>query len=117
MKKLLGVVAATLLAISGAAVSARAQDNGGYQGQDQNQPGVARVSLIHGDVSVQRGDSGDVVTATLNTPLVAGDRVMTGNGSRAEIQLDYATVIRLDENSSVKIADLTRTHIQLQVAQ
>src|SRR5690348_8335216 len=117
MKRLLGILAAALLATMGATVTTQAQDNGQYQGQDQDQPGVARVSLIHGDVSVQRGDSGDVVTATLNTPLVAGDRVMTGNGSRAEVQLDYANVVRLDENSSIKITDLSRTHIQLQVAQ
>ncbi len=84
---------------------------------DQPTPGVARISLIHGDVATQRGDSGDVVAASLNTPVVEGDNVTSGARSRAEVQLDYANVIRLDQNSSVKVAGLTRTHIQIQLAQ
>src|SRR5690348_9239316 len=51
----------------------------------QVQPGVGRVSLINGDVTMQRGDSGDWVNARLNTPLVPGDKVATGHDSRAEI--------------------------------
>jgi hypothetical protein len=31
--------------------------------------GVARVSLLNGDVSVRRGDSGEIVAAGLNAPL------------------------------------------------
>src|SRR5882762_10179092 len=55
----------------------------------QKETGVARISLIHGDVSTQRGDSGDWGSATLNQPVVPGDRVSTNDKSRAEIQLDY----------------------------
>lgn len=83
----------------------------------QAQPGVARVSFIHGSVSIQRGDSGDWVAATLNTPVESGDRISTGDGSRAEIELDYANMIRLDQNSTVKITDFTRGHIQVQVGE
>jgi len=79
------------------------------------QPGVARVSLVHGDVNMQRGDSGDWVAASINTPVVAGDHVSTGPRSRTEVQLDYANILRLADNSEVKIADLTRTHIQPQL--
>ena len=79
------------------------------------QPGVARVSLIHGDVTTQRGDSGDWVNATLNTPLTAGDKVATGPDSRAEIQLDYANVLRLADNANATVADLTRDRIQVQL--
>jgi len=85
------------------------------QGQ-QVEPGVARISLTHGDVSTQRGDSGDWVVGRMNTPVVAGDRVATGTRSRAELQLDYANILRLDERSEAKIADLARTHIQVQVS-
>src|SRR5437667_4799899 len=56
----------------------------------EKETGVARVSLIHGDVSTQRGDSGDWATAILNAPIVTGDRVSTGDDGRAEVQLDYA---------------------------
>jgi len=80
-------------------------------------PGVARISLIHGDVSMQRGDSGDASTVDLNTPLVAGDKVFTGDRSRAEIQLDWANLLRLDEDAQVDIATLERTRIQVQLAQ
>ncbi|MGC1105292.1 MAG: FecR family protein [Candidatus Acidiferrales bacterium] len=83
----------------------------------QTQPTVARVSFIKGNVSVQRGDSGDWIAATLNTPLEAGDRVSTGDGSRAEVQLDYANIIRLDQNSTVKITNLTKDQIQVQLGQ
>ncbi len=96
-------------------------DQGGPQGQpsadDQNAPGVARVSMIKGDVTTQRGDSGDVSTATMNTPLSPGDKVMTGNNSRAEIQLDFANVLRLADNSSANIATLNRNQIQVQVGE
>ena len=39
----------------------------------QTDQGVARISLIHGDVSTQRGDSGDWSAATLNQPAMTGD--------------------------------------------
>ena len=32
---------------------------------------------MNGDVSVRRGDSGDVVAAALNAPLMADDRLLT----------------------------------------
>ncbi len=76
---------------------------------DEPQPGVARVSMIHGDVSTQRGDSGDWVATTINAPLVRGDKVSTGARSRTEIELDYANILRLDQRAEAKIADLTRT--------
>jgi hypothetical protein len=85
--------------------------------QDNPQPGVARISLIHGDVSTQRGDSGDWVAATLNTPVVAGDKVSTGPGSRTEVQLDYANILRLSDQSQANIATLDRARIQVQLAQ
>jgi hypothetical protein len=84
---------------------------------DELQPGVARLSLIHGEVSTQRGDTGDWVAGTLNTPIVAGDHVSTGTRSRAELQLDYANILRLDERTQAKVAELTRTRIQVQVGQ
>src|SRR6202158_2662811 len=80
-------------------------------------PGVARISLIQGDVSVQRGDTGDWAAAALNQPLVGGDRISTGDGSRAELQLDYSNILRLGNNAQAKIATVERTHIQVRVGQ
>jgi len=84
--------------------------------RDKPQPGVARISLIHGDVSIQRGDSGDWVAAILNTPAVSGDKVSTGQSSRTELQLDYANILRLSGQSEANVASLDRTHIQVQLA-
>src|ERR1022692_1960014 len=77
--------------------------------------GVARVSLIHGDVSTQRGDSKDWSAAVLNAPVVAGDRISTGDKGRTEIQLDYANMLRLAEHSQANIALLTHSQIQIQL--
>jgi len=87
------------------------------QGQEEPAPGVGRVSLIHGDVSTRRGDSGDASAAAINAPLVRGDQISTGARSRAEVELDHANVLRLDQRAEAKLADLTRTRIQLQVSQ
>jgi len=80
-------------------------------------PGVARLSLIQGNVSTQRGDTGDWAAAALNQPLVAGDRISTGDSSQAELQLDHANILRLGNNAQAKIATVERTHIQVQVGQ
>jgi len=77
--------------------------------------GVARISLIHGDVSTQRGDSKDWSAAALNAPVLAGDRVSTGDKARTEIQLDYANMFRLAEHSQATITQLTRSQIQIQL--
>jgi hypothetical protein len=77
---------------------------------------VARVSLIHGDVSTQRGDSGSWTAAVVNAPVLGGDRVSTGDKARTELQLDYANTLRLAEHSQANITQLTRTQIQIQLA-
>src|SRR3972149_2921412 len=66
---------------------------------------------------MQRGDSGDDSAVELNTPLVAGDKVFTGSRSRAEVQLDWANMLRLDENAQADIATLDSRRIQVQLAQ
>ncbi|HXW56774.1 MAG TPA: DUF6600 domain-containing protein [Candidatus Cybelea sp.] len=84
---------------------------------DQNAPGVARLSFIHGKVSLQRGDNGEWVGVTLNTPIMAGDRISTGDDSKAELQLDWADVVRLSDNTTVKVSSVTNNGIQVQVGQ
>jgi hypothetical protein len=85
--------------------------------QSQNDPGAARISFIHGDLSTQHSDSSEWVAATLNTPVVNGDRISTGKRSRAEIQLDHANVLRMSDESTANVVNLSRTQIQLQVGQ
>ena len=113
-KAILWVAVMALIAFASTSALADDDDYGHSSGP---QPDVARISLIHGDVSMQRGDSGDWTAATLNTPLVRGDVVATGDKSRTEVQLDFANVLRLSSQSQAKIADLTRTRIQIQLSQ
>jgi hypothetical protein len=83
----------------------------------QAEPGVGRLSFIQGDVSTQRGDNGQWVAATMNTPIEPGDRVSTGQGARAELQLDYANILRMSNDVSANVTTLTRNRIQIQVGQ
>ncbi|MFY9676198.1 MAG: DUF6600 domain-containing protein [Terriglobales bacterium] len=90
-----------------------ANNNNNNETSENN--GVGRVSLIHGDVSTQRGDSGDWSAAILNAPLMTGDKVSTGDKARAEIQLDYANILRISEHTQANIVNLTRKNIQIQL--
>jgi FecR protein len=90
-------------------------NNGPTTDADANAPGVARLSYISGSVSMQRGDNGEWTAVTLNTPIMAGDRISTGDNSRAELQLDYADVVRLSSDTTVKVANLNKGNVQVQV--
>ncbi|HSB17842.1 MAG TPA: DUF6600 domain-containing protein [Bryobacteraceae bacterium] len=83
---------------------------------DETGRGVARVSLINGDVSVRRGDSGDWVAAAVNAPLVVEDTVSTGPSSRAEVQFDWANMLRLASNAEVRLAQLDYRRYLIQIA-
>ena len=102
--------------------SASAQDDPESQPQPaqpqpaQPQSAVARISVIHGDVSTMRGDAGQWVAATVNTPLVPGDQVATADHARAEVQLDYANIMRLEQHTDAKVADLQQNKLQIQLA-
>lgn len=91
----------------------------GLNAQDDNntERGVARISLLQGDVSVRRGDSGEWVAAAPNTPLVVQDRLITGGGaSIAEVQLDYSNLVRLAAGAEVRFAELEYGRFLLQLA-
>jgi hypothetical protein len=78
--------------------------------------GVARISVLSGDVSVRRGDSGEHTAAAINAPLVVEDRLVTGVNSYGEIQLDYSNMVRLAANSEVRLAELENRRYIAQVA-
>jgi hypothetical protein len=93
--------------------------NGQAQAQqnDAAAPSVARVSYLKGDVSTQRGDNGDWVALTQNSPVSQGDKVATGQNSRAELQLDYANILRMSNNATANMMTLARGSIIVQVGQ
>jgi hypothetical protein len=94
----------------------RAQDNADPDGQYEPGRAVARISVLNGDVSVRRGDSGDVVAAAVNGPLMADDRLLTSSNARAEVQLDSANMIRIGPNSEVRFTGMDVKSFQIQVA-
>jgi hypothetical protein len=99
------LLALTLIAWPRAGVNAQSDD-----------PGVAFVSTLNGDVSVQRGDSGDVVAAGINAPLMVGDYVSTAPNARAEVQFDYGHVVRVGPNSQMRFAELGSSDDTVQLA-
>ncbi len=87
------------------------------EGPARTDQGVGHISMIHEAVSTQRGDSGTWSAAILNQPVVSGDKVSTGVAGRAEVQLDFANILRLAPNSLATIARFTDKFIQIQLGQ
>ena len=74
---------------------------------------VVRVSLLGGDVSLRRAGSREWEKATLNLPLVEGDRLATGAGARVEIQIDARNFLRLGEYATLDIVTLREEGVAL----
>ena len=102
------VIASVCVVLSGPSLRAQRSDSGPALG-------VARISLARSEVAVQRGESGDSIQARANLPLVEGDYLTTGPGSRAEVQLDYSNLLRLDQHSSVRLASLGNRSFLIQI--
>jgi hypothetical protein len=98
---------------------AEAQDGQqwGNPQQAPNDAGAARVSFVDGDVSTQHNGAGDWSAATVNTPVVSGDHISTAQNARAEIQLDYANILRISGETTANVMNLSRTQLQLQIGQ
>lgn len=79
--------------------------------------GVARISVVQGDVNVKRSDAGgEVVAAVVNAPLTSQDRLQTGPGSRGEVQFDYGNLVRVDQGTDLGVPDLEYHRYRLQLA-
>jgi FecR protein len=87
------------------------------QADDAAGAGVARISLIAGSVAVQRGDSATPSAAAINAPVLGGDYLTTGEDSRAEVQLDGGTVVRLGANVQMRFTRLDGDARAIQVAE
>ncbi len=93
--------------VAAALTPARAQD------PDDARRGVARISLINGELSVQRGDSGEWVAATVNAPVITGDRISTSPNSRAEIQFDSGNILRMGGDAEMAMSQLEYNRYQM----
>lgn len=78
--------------------------------------GVARISLMDGEVSVKRGDTSDWVAGVINAPLLSADRISTAPNSRAEVQFDSANLMRLGGNAEVNLATVEYGRYQIELA-
>jgi hypothetical protein len=76
---------------------------------------LSRLSLIEGEVLLQRGDDEEWFSAAVNMPLRPYDKIWATDGARTEIQFDGGTMVRLAENTNLDLLDLTpgRVHLQL----
>jgi FecR protein len=102
----LGATLAVVLFVGLACTPARADD----------QVGVARISVLNGNVTIQRGDSGDSVAAALNAPVMVGDYLSTTGGARTEVQFDNADFVRVGSDSQLRVTHLDSTNHTLQLA-
>src|ERR1019366_3147528 len=82
---------------------------------DDAKRGVARISVMDGDVTVRRGDSGDWVAGVINAPLMTGDQIATAANAHAELEFDAANALRIGGGASVLIAQLEYDRYQLQL--
>jgi len=69
--------------------------------------GTARLSLLQGDVIVQTADTGtEWVAASINMPIMPGDKIWVPEGGTAEIQFLGGTYLRADGNTEMDITNL-----------
>lgn len=75
---------------------------------------VARLSSMQGGVSFQAGGSTDWGTATLNSSLTTGDRLVSDDGGRAELEVG-GVAARFGSSTDVTVTNLTDGLFQLGV--
>ena len=71
--------------------------------------GYTFLSYVGSDVSLV-SKSLDEETARVNTPVLSGDRLSTGNASRAEVILASGNVVRVDGRSELRFDRMARTY-------
>ena len=89
------------------------------EGASASKPGtgVARLSLVDGEVNVQRGDSNGYTTAAvINTPVLGADYVTTGDKAHAELQFDGSTMVRLNSGVQMRLMHVDTKSRELQLA-
>lgn len=113
LRRAIGGLLATTLALGAALTAARPAS---AQYAVPGAPGVADVTVAQGDVVIVRGDSGTQVGAAINMPMLPGDYISTAGGSRAEVQFDGISMIRLAQDTQVRIVNLDSGSREVQLA-
>jgi hypothetical protein len=68
---------------------------------------IVRLSYINGQVQTDRATGQGLERAILNTPIVQGMRVVTGNDGLAEVEFENASTLRMAEDSEVEFRALS----------
>ena len=77
--------------------------------QDPAHALVVRLSFVEGDVAVQRPDAQGWAEAPINTPLLEGFKLSTGENSFAEVQFRNGDTLRQGQGAIVAIRQLQLT--------
>jgi hypothetical protein len=91
-----------------------AQYDQSYQGDPP--ASIARIGYLNGNVSLQAYGSDQWADAPINYPMVGGDRLYTGPGSRAVVQLGGAEM-RIWQATDVTLTNLSDNFEQIGLAQ
>jgi len=67
---------------------------------------IVRLSSVEGQVQIDRGTGEGLQRAILNTPILEGTRLVTGNDGLAEVEFENESALRLTDNSEVKFSQL-----------
>ncbi|MEY2182215.1 DUF6600 domain-containing protein [Rhodanobacter humi] len=105
-------LAVLLLCAVAALAQAQSADDGDAAPPDR----VARLSYIAGDLGFLPAGSQDWASADLNRPLTTGDRLSTGDGSRAELELGGG-VLRMAGGTDFGLLNLNDNLAQVELTQ
>jgi hypothetical protein len=79
--------------------------------------GAMRVSLLQGDVQVKIAEMEEWAPASVNMSLVEGDELWVPEGSRAAIQTNNGSHVRLDANTALQVLQVDSDSFQFHLAQ
>lgn len=80
-------------------------------------PRVARLSHVEGNVSIWTQNDDEWQAAVINTPIMEGDKVYAGLGSRAELDLGDDVFVRLDQQGYVSLPIFNEEFVRLEAVQ
>ena len=73
-----------------------------------SQARIVRLSQVDGDVQIDRNTGQGYEKAFLNLPVTQGTKLRTGADSRAEIEFEDGTTLRLTPGTAVEVPELAR---------
>ncbi len=73
-----------------------------------SQARIVRLSQVDGDVQIDRNTGQGYEKAFLNLPVTQGTKLRTGGNSRAEIEFEDGTTLRLTPGTAVDFSELAR---------